>query len=999
VNLNVLLRGQSNAVILGMLKDAGGTSPLTAAVQTLLGFDGITDTVTLLFQWQDPNGRNTAVGGTALIGDWLTPAGTGWQAGTLEQGLLGYIAALPASLRASPTVELWLHNEYDSGNAGLTAAQWQGAVRADAALVRAAFGNPVPYVFVEPIPYVSGTDAGAQAIREGMAALAADPAFDASLTAPTDDLNMDAVVFGGGGHMSASDAALVADRAARAIAAEFAAYARPGSPVANGLDDTGPIAVQAVATGPRTLSVALHLDAAAGLAALDADAATGLGWTVIAGTTVLDATGVAIGPGNTLVLQFAADLPSGARLFYGYGNAHLVGADGGAHGNAIYDTQGVPLGAPAAGLLIGAAAIAVGAVQVGGAGTDTIVAGAAGDTITGGQGNDYLVAGAGADVFRISLGDGNDWIDGFTPGSDRIAFHVGIAAADLRTQALSIAGVAGLGVFYGSGGDGIFLANVAALLPGDLVFAQPAVPPGALILGSTGDDKFGAGAGGDTLIGGLGSDYLVGGGGADVFGFQRGDGYDWVDNFTPGTDRLVFAGGLGVGDVSTSAGSFLGVDGLFVSYGGSDAVFLARVAALLPGDIGFGPLPGAPFFVVGGQLESAAAYAGPVAGLQYQHLGGAGAESVRGTAAGDLIQAGGANDTLRGGAGHDSLAGGAGRDVAVFGGNAADTTLVHNADGSWTATGPDGTDTLSGIELARFDDGDRPLRAVAHDFTGTGSSDILFRATGGELALWQFEQGAYAGGGALGSPDTAWHIAGSADFDGDLRADILWRHADGTLALWRMDGTAYVGGGSFATLDAAWQVAGLGDLNGDGRADILFRNTDGTLAQWQMDGTAYLGGGSFGAVDSAWQVAGLGDFNGDGRDDILFRNTDGSVSLWQMNGLASAGGGTIGNPGAEWSVAGIGDFNADGRADILWRSTGGALAEWWMDGTTVIGGGSVADVDPAWSVAEVGDFNGDGRADLLWRHTDGSLALWTMDGLAATTTASLYNPGSAWQVT
>ena len=150
-----------------------------------------------------------------------------------------------------------------------------------------------------------------------------------------------------------------------------------------------------------------------------------------------------------------------------------------------------------------------------------MVAGPDGDTLIGGPGNDYMVAGAGHGDFVLSPGDGNDWIDGFTPGSDHISFTVGITAADIRTQALTIAGVDGLGVYYGSGDDSVFLANVAALLPGDLVFAQPPVPPGALDLGTTGDDAFGAGGGGDTLIGGPGNDYMVGGAGAESSASSR----------------------------------------------------------------------------------------------------------------------------------------------------------------------------------------------------------------------------------------------------------------------------------------------------------------------------------------------------------------------------------------------------------------------------------------------------------------------------------------------
>ena len=130
----------------------------------------------------------------------------------------------------------------------------------------------MPYAS-SPNPLWPGTDAGAQAI--GLASGAGrDPVFRARVTASTNDLNMDGVAFGAGGHMDAGDAALVAGRAARAIAAGNPAYALPGSPVAIGVvDDTGPIAVQATETGPRSLTVTLHIEGAGRLAPLDADAA------------------------------------------------------------------------------------------------------------------------------------------------------------------------------------------------------------------------------------------------------------------------------------------------------------------------------------------------------------------------------------------------------------------------------------------------------------------------------------------------------------------------------------------------------------------------------------------------------------------------------------------------------------------------------------------------------------------------------------------------------
>ena len=70
MNLNILLRGQSNSIILGQL---AGADAVAAEVQKLLGFDGVNDTVTLLFKEFDGTGSSTAASGTALIGDWLTP--------------------------------------------------------------------------------------------------------------------------------------------------------------------------------------------------------------------------------------------------------------------------------------------------------------------------------------------------------------------------------------------------------------------------------------------------------------------------------------------------------------------------------------------------------------------------------------------------------------------------------------------------------------------------------------------------------------------------------------------------------------------------------------------------------------------------------------------------------------------------------------------------------------------------------------------------------------
>lgn len=62
------------------------------------------------------------------------------------------------------------------------------------------------------------------------------------------------------------------------------------------------------------------------------------------------------------------------------------------------------------------------------------------------------------------------------------------------------------------------------------------------------------------------------------------------------------------------------------------------------------------------------------------------------------------NDILIGGNGNDRLDGGAGWDEAVFSGAASDYKIMMTPEGEYVVSGLDGYDTLSGIEILRFDD-------------------------------------------------------------------------------------------------------------------------------------------------------------------------------------------------------------------------------------------------------------------------------------------------------
>src|SRR5439155_16618026 len=122
------------------------------------------------------------------------------------------------------------------------------------------------------------------------------------------------------------------------------------------------------------------------------------------------------------------------------------------------------------------------------------------------------------------------------------------------------------------------------------------------------------------------------------------------------------------------------------------------------------------------------------------------------------------------------------------------------------------------------------LKTVAHDFTGVGRSDVLWRnASTGENYLYPMNgTQILASEGYLRTvADPNWTIAGIGDFDGDGKADILWRNTTtGQNYLYFMDGTTIkpTEGCLRTVADQDWQMADVADIEGDGKADSLWRN-------------------------------------------------------------------------------------------------------------------------------------------------------------------------------
>jgi endoglucanase len=84
--------------------------------------------------------------------------------------------------------------------------------------------------------------------------------------------------------------------------------------------------------------------------------------------------------------------------------------------------------------------------------------------------------------------------------------------------------------------------------------------------------------------------------------------------------------------------------------------------------------------------------------------GNEGADRLFGEAGNDSLDGAVGDDTLNGGAGDDSLAGWLGRDTAETSALRRQVA-VTTTDGGVTMAGPEGTDTLSGVEVLRFADG------------------------------------------------------------------------------------------------------------------------------------------------------------------------------------------------------------------------------------------------------------------------------------------------------
>jgi hypothetical protein len=322
-------------------------------------------------------------------------------------------------------------------------------------------------------------------------------------------------------------------------------------------------------------------------------------------------------------------------------------------------------------------------------------------------------------------------------------------------------------------------------------------------------------------------------------------------------------------------------------------------------------------------------------------------------------------------------------------------SVALSADARTAMVGGDGDNYNSGAAWVFFQS-----NAATHDFNGDGFSDIAWRDTGGNTALWMMDGAQVAQFGSLGTVPTNWVIAGQRDYNGDGTSDLLWRDTNsGGVAIWALNGAQIVQTASLGPVATSWSIVGTGDFNGDGLADILWRNSSGTVALWLMNFSQVAQSGTLGSVPTTWTVVGTGDFNGDGKTDILWRDASGNVAVWLMNGLQVLQAGGLSQIAATWSVVGTGDFNGDGNYDVLWRDSSGNVAVWLMNGLQMPQPAWLGMVPLNWSVAETGDFDRDGKSDILWRDTStGAAAIWFMNGGQVSQSAGVAAVATTWTI-
>nr|WP_280950938.1 metal-binding protein [Rhizobium aegyptiacum] len=256
--------------------------------------------------------------------------------------------------------------------------------------------------------------------------------------------------------------------------------------------------------------------------------------------------------------------------------------------------------------------------------------------------------------------------------------------------------------------------------------------------GGDGHDTLNGGDGNDQLWGDIGNDIIRGGAGNDtisdgeLFGLasevvdiDAGDGSDAItlETFAPMNSGTI-DGGAGIDTLQISSLQGLTVKNVEIletagwSVAGSSAQ-LESFDKIVWSTDPFGDFRAAVALTDSAHLDLSDELGdlgsfidGRASGIDVKT--GSGDDEFTGTDGNDIFDGSGGNDVLNGNAGDDKLTGGAsddaidggaGTDTAIFSGNFANYSLALDNGNHAVTSAAEGTDTLKGIEFARFADG------------------------------------------------------------------------------------------------------------------------------------------------------------------------------------------------------------------------------------------------------------------------------------------------------
>ncbi|WP_281360060.1 calcium-binding protein [Caulobacter soli] len=562
------------------------------------------------------------------------------------------------------------------------------------------------------------------------------------------------------------------------------------------------------------------------------------------------------------------------------------------------------------------------------------------EILAGGKGADQVKGGGGSDTYVWNLGDGADVItdDGTGGGDVDTLYMTDVMSSDvLLTQSgqdvmVKVISTGETLTLKNQRGGG--RAGVERMVFKDLIRVDGEVTANIAVRGTNAAETLQGANSADNLIGGLGDDTLIGGGGSDVYAYKSGDGSDVIDEVAdsasvPGFDVLDL-GDLGLAQVT------LGVSGsdltIRINQTGQTIRVLGQFATDLALSAGDNAGRGVEQirFNGGATLNREQIFKQVMDGQTGQGnqgtiwadtiIGGAGAETITGLAGDDVLFGGGGNDVIYGGEGHDQIGGEAGDDK-IFGGEGYDTiiyegpvtnyTFSRNADGTvkvTAKTGPDGVDTLDGVEAFWFeaDSQWRGIQEMAGDYGTEGDDDFLLGSAnddnlyglGGADQLFggAGKDKIYGGAG----DDLIYGEAGDDVIDGGAGADEIGyagkrvnftfsRNADGSVTV--VDSTGAEGTDRLIDVEYLYFA---GDPSGAALTDVVVGY--GTAAADTINGAS--------GKDNIYGLAGddtLQGFQGndlidggDGSDTAVFnllranysfvRNADGSVKITALSG-------------------------------------------------------------------------------------------------------------------